>query len=163
MRIHIQKCSRSDIWSPTQKKQLRLHFQHQVHRDIQYRTRAEYSWFDIAAGKSQQGFMLYQDLAWRPFFKWKWVARYAIFDISDFDARIYAYENDVPGFFSIPAYQGRGSRYYAILNYKASKNIEIWARLSQTRIQDTRVVGTGLERISGDKRSELKLQIRWKF
>ena len=148
---------------PIQKKQLRLHFQYQIHRNIQAKIRAEYSWFRLGAQQRETGFLLYQDLVYRWGYKWRISGRYAIFDISDFDARIYAYENDIPGQFSILAYQGIGSRYYIILNYKLTGKLEIWGRVSQTRLQDSRHIGTGLERIRGGKRSEIKLQLKWAF
>ena len=65
--------------------------------------------------------MLYQDISWEMTQKVKITARYAIFDIPDYDARIYAYENDILGYFSIPPYFGTGSRYYAVLKYSPTK------------------------------------------
>ena len=107
--------------------------------------------------------LLYQDVIWKPSFSFRLTGRYAIFDVSDFDARIFAYENDVLGFFSIPPYAGVGSRYYLILNWKAGRHLEFWARLAQSRFLDTRQIGSGLERIDGSARSELKLQMRIKL
>jgi hypothetical protein len=168
---------------PTQKNQLRLQFSTKPHRDILYRTRLEGAWYKQGAEEQQTGWLMYQDLTWKLGYKYKISARYAVFDVSDYEARIYAYENDILGFFSIPPYSGRGSRYYLMLDYKISRNLELWVRVSQTRLREVCqdalpafesnfplrsdyevcAIGSGLERIEGDTRSDLKVQLRWRF
>lgn len=148
---------------PFQRNQFRLHFQQKIHRNILYKSRIEYSRVHENGSFRGKGLLFYQDLSWRFGFKWRLIGRYALFDIPLSDARIYAYENDVLGFFSIPAYRGTGSRYYLILNAKVSRSWEFWARIAQTRLRDVRQIGSGLNSIAGDKRTEIKLQLRWKF
>ena len=103
-----------------------------------------------------------------------------LFDAPNFRARIYAYENDVLGNFSIPPYFRTGSRYYIILNFKATRWLEFWARFAQTRLHNSflrradgsyfipesnpgQVSLSSLESIVGNNRSEVKLQMRIKF
>lgn len=147
---------------PTVRDGLRFHFRYNLDRNIQIKTRAEFSWFKKGEEKDVRGFLAYQDLSYKIGWKWKLTGRYAIFN-SDFDARIYAFENDVLGFFSIPAYSGVGSRYYAIVNYKPKRWLEFWARFARTHFYNERTIGSGLSEIQGNKRSELKLQMRFKF
>ncbi|MEO0470479.1 MAG: helix-hairpin-helix domain-containing protein, partial [Bacteroidota bacterium] len=144
--------------------QFRIQFQTKAGRgrDLQFRTRLEFSWYQ-QEDRRERGMLLYQDLIWKPSFSFRVTGRYAIFDVSNFDARIFAYENDVLGFFSIPPYAGVGSRYYLILNWKAGRRVEFWARLAQSRFLDTQTIGSGLEQINGSTRSELKLQMRVKL
>jgi hypothetical protein len=40
--------------------------------------------------------------------------RFALFDTEGYDARMYAYENELIGVFSIPPYAGRGIRWYGM-------------------------------------------------
>ncbi|MEL6673783.1 MAG: helix-hairpin-helix domain-containing protein [Bacteroidota bacterium] len=163
---------------PTRRDQFRLHFQTQIPRTFTFKTRLEFSWFDRPdQAEVSRGILLYQDVIWKAGYDWKVTARYAVFDAQDFDARIYAYENDILGFFSIPPYQGKGSRFYLILNWKASKQIEFWARVAQTRFQNVCgfyplsgglseercFVGSGLSQIQGENRTEVKLQVRIKI
>lgn len=148
---------------PFQRDQFRLHFQTAINRDITYKSRLEYSRVYEDNSFRGKGLLFYQDIVWRFGFKWRISARYAIFDIPLSDARIYAYENDVLGFFSIPAYRGTGNRYYLILNSKLSRSWEFWARVAQTHFKDQNQIGSGLESIQGNTRTELKLQVRWKF
>lgn len=142
--------------------QLRLQYATTIDRKLTLRTRLEFSRF-TEEEDLEVGFLLYQDLAWKPTYNWRFTARYAIFDAPDYDARIYAYENDVLGFFSIPAYYRTGSRYYLIVYRKLGRKWEFWGRLAQSRFRDTRSIGSGLERIEGDRRTEVKLQLRFKF
>jgi hypothetical protein len=148
------------VW--TQKLQTRLHFQTTIERDLQLRTRLEWSQFTQESQVST-GWLLYQDVSWRLGFKYRITARYALFDVPEYDARIYAYENDILGFFSIPPYYRKGNRYYLIFNWKPTRKIEFWARVAQSRFQDQRTIGSGLEQIAGPNRTEFKLQVRLKW
>lgn len=167
---------------PSRKNYLRLNFRTQINRDIMYRTRIEGSWFKTPE-ESHTGVLMYHDLIWKFGFKFKLTARYAIFDAPDYEARIYAYENDVLGFFTIPPYYNTGSRWYLIANWKISRDLELWVRLAQTRLRDVCLeqrtafatafpdspvyeqcsIGSGLQRIEDDTRTELKVQLRWRF
>lgn len=147
---------------PQRRDQFRIHFESKLSRDLIYRTRLEFSWFEKGL-EQHRGMLLYQDLIWKFGFKFKVTGRIAIFDAPDYDARIYAYENDILGFFSIPPLSGVGSRYYLILNWKPVRGLEFWARVAQTRLHETSGIGSGLEAIEGNTRTELKLQMRLSF
>ncbi len=149
---------------PTQRNSLRLHFQYKVHRSLTIRTRLEHSWYRQGnpdnLEQNDKGFIMYQDVSWKLGWRWDLTARYAIFDAENFNTRIYAYENDILGFFNIPAYYGVGSRYYLMLNYKPNKRFEFWARYSISKFQWDDIQGSGLSEVPGDHRSEIKLQMK---
>ena len=148
---------------PSRKINLRGHFMHKIDRKIRVQTRLEHSWYERQNEEKHTGLLLYQDLIWQIHQKVKVTGRYAIFDVPDYDSRIYAYENDVLGFFSIPAYSGKGSRYYFILNYKAVKGLEFWLRYAQTQLRETNTIGSGLSEIQGNTQTEVKFQVRYKW
>ncbi len=89
--------------------------------------------------------------------------RLAIFDTEGAQNRQYAYERDVLFAFSIPAYGGRGIRNYLLLQYKWSRNIDFWARFAQTTFFDRNQIGTGLETIEGNQRTDIKFQVRYRL
>lgn len=168
-----------DFLQSTRKNLFRIHFQTNLTRDVVVRNRAEFSWYEEGE-QTARGMLIYQDISWKQGFKFKVTGRYAFFDIPAFDARIYAYENDILGFFSIPPYYRKGNRYYLILNYKLTRGIEFWVRFAQTRLRNGYItdgagnpylpytrrdqgLGSGLEAITGNVRSELKFQVRFKF
>ncbi|MCH2215369.1 MAG: helix-hairpin-helix domain-containing protein [Flavobacteriales bacterium] len=146
------------------RRNLRLNFSHSATRQIRLRSRIELTEFGRGSEPISRGFMAYQDVIWSlkkvPI---KIAARYALFDTDNFDSRIYAYENDVLYFFSIPAYSGRGTRAYILLKYDLGRNTDIWLRWAQTYFTDRQTVGSGLEEIDGNTRTEVKIQLRHRF
>jgi hypothetical protein len=141
---------------------LRFHFRYRISRAFEMRTRAEMSFYKDE--DFSYGMMLYQDLVWTPSFApIKLNCRLAVYDATDYDTRIYAYENDVLYSFSVPAYYGRGMRFYINFNYNINRNVAIWLRYATTVYSDRNEISSGNELISGNQRSEIKAQIRVSF
>ena len=90
--------------------------------------------------------------------------RYALFETDSYDARLYAFETDVPGSYSIPSYYYRGSRFYLMLDYNITRKIEVWLRYSQTLYDNQNVISAGsLTEINGNTKSEMRAEIKFKF
>ena len=90
--------------------------------------------------------------------------RYALFDINGFDARIYALETDLPYAYTYFSYNGRGNRFYIMVNYDINKKLECWVRYGQTFYVGEQLLNAGTtSQSNGPIRSELKLQVRYKF
>lgn len=152
---------------PTNRKALRFQFSYKLNQNISIRTRVEQSWWRKgtieAPEEVSKGFLAYQDVSWKIGWKWKLTGRFAVFNAPDYDSRIYAYENDVLGFFSVPAYYGVGTRYYAIAQFSPNRDIDIWARVSRSQFYNDKTVGSSLSEIEGNRRTEFKLQVRFMF
>jgi DNA uptake protein ComE-like DNA-binding protein len=84
--------------------------------------------------------------------------RYALFNTDSYETRIYTYENDVMYGFSVPALEGIGIRLFLLLSWKPYRFLELWLRYAQTFYSDRNVIGTGLETINGNMKSEIKIQ-----
>ena len=145
-----------------QRNYLRFNFSCKVDNHLSFKTRIENVWYRENQN-NQNGLVFLQDVVWTVRKGVKVVGRYAIFDTDSYDSRIYAYENDVYGAFSIPGYSGRGSRYYLMLQLSPIKALDIWIRYAQTTYIDREVISSGLEEIQGNAKSELKLQVRYSF
>jgi len=144
------------------RQNLRVHFRYRVNNQFELRTRAEFSFYKDH--DKSRGFMMYQDLVWSPAFApFRAQARIAIFDTDDYDTRMYAYENDVLYAFSVPAYYGRGTRFYLNMSYNVNRTVSLWLRFSQTYFADRSVISSGNEEILGNRRSEVKAQVRVTF
>jgi len=143
----------------------RLNWQLTLNKVFTLRNRIEYIHVDLPEGDAQNGWMIYQDLIYKP----KWPAkyqiklRYALFDTDGYDSRIYAYEHDVLYSFSVPAYYYRGSRAYLILGYDLTKWSDLTVRLAQTFYSNRNTNGSGLNTIDGPARTEVKVQLRVRF
>ncbi len=115
-----------------------------------------------AAYQQDNGLLISQDLNFI-FTKWKIFNRFAIFDASEYDVRLYTYERDVLYGFSIPAFYGNGIRYYSTIEYKAHKNLTCWLRVARSKYYDKEEIGTGLEEIKGNTKTDWKIQVRYLF
>ena len=112
----------------------------------------------------QLGFLAYQDLVFRKLGSpLQLTGRICLFDTDDYDARIYAYENDVLYAYSVPAFSDQGMRLYAIARYTVTRGIDIWLRYAQTYYTKLNVIGSGLDEINGNTKSEIKAEVRFKF
>lgn len=146
------------------RKNLRLNFTYSVSRQLNFTSRIEFSEYRRGTEPKANGFMVFQNVSYD--FKntpLRLVARYAIFDTDSYDARIYAYENDVLYSFTIPAYSGRGTRVYAMARYKMNRRLSFWLRWSQFYYTDRHEISSGKERIDGNTKSEIKAQMIYKF
>jgi hypothetical protein len=147
----------------TEKNNYRIHAQYAVSPSVTLKNRVEFLTY-ITDGNMKTGFLLYQDVTWRPKqTPWAISVRYAMFDTDSYDERIYAYENDVLYAYSIPAYYYKGSRAYVLVKYSLGRNIDLWLRYAQTYYNNKQVIGSGLDEIQGRFKSEIKAQIRVKF
>ncbi len=110
------------------------------------------------------GFMVYQDVNIHPSGKkLSGSARLAIFNTDSYNSRVYAYEDDVLHSSGFGMYNGKGFRSYINLRYKMSRSLDVWARYAAFLYQDVETVGSGLDLIQGNKKNELKFQLRYQF
>ena len=108
--------------------------------------------------------MLYQDVKYKPLFgKLTFSSRYVLFNTPTYDSRIYAYENDVLYGYSIPSYYGKGSKIYVVAKSNIFRNLDAWLRIAHTKFTDREVLKSGWDEIDGNKMTEVKVQLRYKF
>lgn len=90
--------------------------------------------------------------------------RFHIFDVQDFENRIYTYEQDVLYAFAVPMVYGMGTRYYANIKYDVSKHISLWFKIAQTVYADERdIISSGNEQISGNRKTDFRFLLNCKF
>ena len=90
--------------------------------------------------------------------------RFHIFDAQNFENRLYIYERDVLYAFSVPMNYGLGSRYYVNLRYEVTDNLSLWFKLAQTVYADDReTISTSNEEIQGNRKTDFRFLMRWKF
>ena len=124
------------------------------------RTRLQYSSYQTN-NHTTEGMALMQDVV-AELGKLRVAARYALFDTDDYDNRQYAHERDAWLSFSLPAYYGVGVRSYLLVSYSFGR-ITLWARFTHTRYTDRNEIGSGPDKIAGNRRNDVKLQLRYRF
>lgn len=143
---------------------IRINWESNAIHGIALRGRVEHKKTLMGAQRGE-GWLIYQDVIWKPAFPSKYALkiRYALFDVNAYDARLYAYEHDVPFASSIPAYYGRGCRFYLVANYKLHARCTVSVRLAQTYFSDREVNGSGLNEIDAPTRTQVKAQLHFKL
>ena len=143
---------------------IRFNLAYQVTKNIEIKSRIVQSQYKLGEGEREYGIVVFQDIVYQNLnIPISFSLRYAIFDTDSYDSRIYAYENDVLYAFSVPAYIGKGTRFYINSKYRINRSLDLWLRYSQTYYADRSIIGSGKEEIIGNTRSEIKAQIRIKF
>jgi hypothetical protein len=80
-----------------------------------------------------------------------------------YNTRIYAYENDILYAYSIANLSGAGQRYYLVFEYAPLDWMDTWIKLVRTTYTDRDEIGSGNELITGNNRTEIRLQLRIKW
>lgn len=146
------------------KNAVRFNINYQIGWDIHCTNKAEYAHYRNDDGSNEHGYFLCQDIAYKPENKpYSLTFRYAIFDAQDYNARIYAYENDVLYSFSVPALYGKGMRVYLLGKVKLFNALTLYARIGRTIYSDRDENGSGLTLIEGNHKTDLKVEAIWKL
>ena len=148
----------------TKLTKLRFHLAYWVLPQLQLRSRIELSRFWMEDKPTENGYLLFQDVLFRPEELPVSISfRYAMFDADSWDTRIYAYEHDLLYSFSIPAFHLNGIRTYLLVKYSPLESMDLWFRLAQTYYSQVESIGSGLNEIPGKTKTEVKLQMQLKF
>jgi hypothetical protein len=142
----------------------RTQFSYKLNTAFTFRSRVEALWFDKKSNFAEKGFLMYADVLFKPALKpLSGNIRLQYFETDSYNSRLYAYENDVLYSFSIPVFYDKGYRYYINLNYDISKKITLWCRVSQFLYKNRTNIGSGLDEIPGNKRTDIRLQAMYKW
>jgi hypothetical protein len=146
------------------KQSWRTQVNFKISSSVSLRNRFELLWYDRDGRNSENGFLGFADIIYKPLMRpLSGVLRLQYFETDGYNSRIYAYENDVLYSHSIPAFAGKGFRYYLAINCDISKKISFWLRYAQTEYRDREKVGSGLDEIPGNRKTELKAQVHCLF
>jgi hypothetical protein len=110
------------------------------------------------------GYLLSQGISYKPLSKRISVSLlYALFDTDTYNERIYAYENDVLYGYSVPSYYGKGIHFAALAEWIPVRWLTVWVKCGHTMYTDRNRIGTGLEEIEGNKKTEVTVEMRLRF
>jgi hypothetical protein len=138
----------------------RLHLQQQLNKAFMVRSRVEWLQFDRDKQDKEQGILYFIDVLYKPLMKPVSAGmRLQYFETDSYYSRVYAFENDVLYSYSIPVFYDKGYRYYVNINYDITRKLTIWLRWAQMIYADKQRIGSGLDEIAGNRKSELKLQL----
>jgi len=131
--------------------------------DLTIRNRLELNW-NKNAGNLEQGFLVYLDFIYKSLRRpYSVSTRLAWFQTDGYNSRIYGFEQDVLYYYAISSLFDSGARGYILCHYKIHKNWDAWCKFSSTWYMDKHSIGSGLGEILNDHRSELRLQLQYRF
>ncbi len=147
-----------------QRHNLRWNASYRTSGLFSFQSRIAYSHYNSELEANQNGVLLFQDVEYESRNdQFSLTARYGVFDIDGFQSRIYTYENDLLYAFSIPFFSDKGMRYYLLAKWEPARYLDFWLKIGQTNYRNREEVGSALNTIPGNKRTEVKAQIRLNF
>jgi hypothetical protein len=146
---------------PLPRQNWRTQISFKINQSFAVRSRTEVLWYDKKGENAEKGFLTFFDVIYNPLLKnYRGNIRLQYFETDGYNSRIYAYENDVLFYYSIPAFFDHGFRYYLNINYDLNSKISFWLKWSQTLYYNVESIGSGLDEIPGSKKSEIRVMAR---
>jgi len=142
----------------------RLNIAYKVADDFTLKSRIEYVTIHRPSASTNDGIAFTQDFLYKPKkLPIDLTLRYAVFDTDSYDSRIYTFETNALYVYSIPAYYYQGSRTYILIRWTFLKRFDLWARYGVFLYNNRTTLGSGTERINGNQKTDLTIQLRVKF
>jgi hypothetical protein len=89
--------------------------------------------------------------------------RLQYFESDSYNSRLYAYESDVLYYYAVPAFYDKGIKYYLNIKYTILKKTSLWIKWAQYIYNNTTAIGSGLDEIAGNKKSEIRILLSANF
>ncbi len=155
--------AKPELSVPRTKRDFRYQFNYVCSKQWELRTRCSFSQHR-KAGARERGYMVYQDVIYSTRKeKFKVQFRIARFDIDSYDARIYAYENNVLYGYSFPAFMDKGWRTYLNCYWKPSGRVTCYLKSGFSIYPDKETLSSGLTQVNGNRTVDLTFQVRATF
>ncbi len=150
------------IW----RQQMRMSIEYSPSQTWRFLSRVVCSWFDCESHQQERGFLIMQEVDWKSSFMdrpFVLGARVSLFDISDYDSRIYSYESDMTYEYGVPMFVGRGLRSFIICRYELTSRFSMALKYSINFYPEASSIGSGNDKIEGNRKQEIKAQLRLRF
>lgn len=149
---------------PFSNRSWRTQINYQVSKVFSIRQRVELLWFNNERADPEKGFLSFFDVFCKPLFKpFNTNIRIQYFESNSYNSRLYAFENDVLYYYSVPAFYDKGWRYYMNIRWNINSILSVWVKWAQSIYPDKSSIGSGLDEIQGKKRSEARILLYAEF
>jgi hypothetical protein len=149
---------------PSFNRSWRTQISHKININFSVRQRFELLWYNPGEGLKEKGFLAFFDVFCNPPQSSLGInMRLQIFESDSYNSRMYAYENDVLYYYAIPVFYDKGSRYYINAKYKLNKHAILWMKWGQVIYSGKDAIGSGLDEIKGNKKSEIRMLLSVTF
>jgi hypothetical protein len=146
----------------TQRLNMRYHLSTRINDNLLLKSRVAMT--HVLHLEDEHGYLIYQDVTVKMFQqKLSMSLRYTLFNTSSYESRIYTYESDVLYLSSTPAFHGRGSRTYLNTRYKMNDSFTFYLKAAYSKSFDGRTMGSALDAIEADHKTDIHFQVRIKL
>ncbi len=154
----------SNVILPYDQQRLRLQFIYNLSSSFLCRTSIDGVLYTEENKENSKGYMLAQSIAWKPKSLPVQADIYtAFFHTDDYSTRVSSYEKNLLYAFYMPSFYGKGVRLAATLRWDILEQLTLSSKIGYTHYRDRDTIGTGLEEIEGSDKTDLYVQLRWKF
>lgn len=127
-------------------------------------TRAIQTWYHTESSEKSHGFALSQELRYRAtHHPLTLSARYVIFDVDDYDTRIFMAESDFIYESNSTQLMHKGYRFYLWAKYDLGDHFAVGLRYSIIQYADITSISSGHNKIESSHKQNIKVQVRIKF
>ena len=152
---------RTDYLTPASRSQYRLHAQYKLNAQWAGKSRIEHVLYSDALLKYRTGTVIFQDVFYStPRKRTTFTARVALFTVDDYNARIYANENDVLYQYAVPLFNNSGIRYFFLIHQRITRKLDFWIKYAVTEYSNIETISSGLQQINGNIQQDLRIQLR---
>lgn len=153
--------TRSGTTTDESTMQFRLQFDYEPFELISFKTRFERKGISQDQnGNKGFGVLAFQELTWEiPKAGTGFHFRYTLFNISDWEDRIYSWEHDLLYSFSTVAYYRQGHSWLFSLRCKMGEKIRLGVKYSRVTLEKKAETGSGADFFTGSRKGVLKVQL----
>ena len=149
---------------PDEQHRIRYQLLYKPLVSLSSRTAIDFSFFDETRGRESRGWMISQSIGWRStHIPLQADLYFAYFNTTDYYSRIYAYEKNLLYVFNSPSFYDKGTRLSSVLRYFLTKKLSVSAKIGWTHYFEHETIGSGLETIEGNDKTDIDFMIHWKF
>lgn len=141
----------------------RVHLEYSAHEILRLRTRFDIVHWSATSSPASLGYLVYQDFRLTPSSTLTVDARITLFETDDFNSRVFQFENDLLYVMSNAMLFNQGQRTYVVFRYQPVEYLVIRMKASTTIYENRSSIGSGLNMIEGNRRSDIGLQIQLKI
>lgn len=146
------------------KQNYRFEISYEPFSFLRLRVRAELTEYQIKkTNVNENGYLIFHDLRYKPNDAFTLYFRYSIYQTDSYNARIYQFENDIPGVMTNTALYGKGNRIYVVGKFKVYKELSISFKYSETFKPLERTLSSGYSQINNNVDNKLAFQLDWKL
>lgn len=146
--------------SHTIRSNARVQVEYSVSESVRLRTRVDVVRAIETVAEPSYGVLLFQDVRIIPHDKVTADMRVTLFDTDDFTSRVFQFENDLLYVMSNPMLFDQGQRMYALVRYQPIPALTIRMKIASTLYENRTTIGSGLDQITGNRRTDVGLQVR---